>query len=127
MAVLNRRTHSRLMEADNVAVTVLESPAAPQLVNETFFSSTEDLSIGGIKLRSRVAPPLDSRLKLLVALGLPLRSFTHVGRVAWVGECDEQGRIEMGVEFTETPNAVLAQWRAVIEHKLGGPSARMAP
>jgi len=118
MDVLNRRTDPRILEANSVAVTILESPGAPQLENETLFCSTEDVSVGGVKLRSRVSPPIDSRLKLLVALGTPLCSFTHAGRVAWLGKRDENGRVEMGVEFTDTPDDVLAQWREVIEHRL---------
>jgi hypothetical protein len=110
-----------MLEISQVAVTVLSCPAAPELEKETFFCATADVSVGGIRVRSLVTPPVGAKVQLLIAFSTPVQSFRHIGTVAWLGKRDADGRRGMGVEFTETAESVFAQWRQVVDGKLKGP------
>jgi hypothetical protein len=118
--MLNRREYPRMLERSQVAVTLLPDPDAPPTRKETIFCATEDVSVGGVKLRSLQTFSAGRRVQLLVAFSSPRRSFRHVGRVTRVGEREADGHCTMGIEFTETPDAVLAQWREVVDGKLRG-------
>jgi len=118
--MLDRRSEPRLLEKNSVAVTIISSPETPQLEKETFFCSTADVSVGGVRLQSAIVPPVGARLRLLVALASPARSFVHAGRVAWRGRRGADGRVPLGIQFSETADKVLREWRGVVERKLQG-------
>ena len=116
----DRRTHDRLREENRVSVTVLSAEEAPELEGKTFFCSTEDVSIGGLRLCIHVPAPIDSVLKLLVAFISPLRSFTHIGLVTWIKKTGGKYPYATGIQFTDSATREDADaWRGAIETKLG--------
>jgi Tfp pilus assembly protein PilZ len=99
-------------------ITVLSAPAAPDLEGKTFFCSTADISVGGLRFHVHRALPLESLLKLLVALVDPLQTFTHVGRVIWLRETEEGRQYAVGVQFTDGEPEVNKAWQQLVAEKL---------
>lgn len=106
-------------EQESVAVTIVSVPGSPDMENNTFFCTTEDLSAGGVKMYADRHVPRGSVVELRVAFSQPLRAFKHRGRVAWVKEVEGEGRYTMGVEFVDSDAGPMTQWRDVMRQRLG--------
>lgn len=120
-----RRNEDRLQEANSVAIKVIRAPEAPELEGETFFSTTEDVSVRGIRFVVHTWVPKDAILEMRVGFSKPLGAFRHLGRVAWV-KTEEQGEdadvgveaYALGIEFLNESAEKLLVWRDIIERKL---------
>ena len=113
-----RRVHPRLEEENSVAVKVLGSPEAKSLEGKTFFCTSEDISVGGLRFPAPEAVPVDGRLELRVAFVDPPDAFLHIGRVAWVQSDHQDFPFVLGVEFVDTPGERLEEWKRVVDVKL---------
>ena len=120
----DRRAHPRLRERDSVVVTVLSAPEVPELEDKTFFCTTEDLSPSGLRLRLHVRVPIGAVLGLRVAFTLPLGTFRHIGRAAWVRELRPDKLYAVGVEFSYTLGARGSAWRDIVGRKLALKTSR---
>ncbi|MFH0879219.1 MAG: PilZ domain-containing protein, partial [Lentisphaerota bacterium] len=86
--------------------------------NKTFFCSTDDLSVGGLRFCVHTHVPVGAKLELNVALTNPVASFKHVGRVVWVREVQQENPFAVGVQFTESAPEVLLKWKGLMERKI---------
>jgi hypothetical protein len=116
---MNRREAQRVREQNQVAVTVLASDAAPEIVNQTFFCPTEDLSATGLRLCLNYMVPVGALLSMRIAFRKPVRAFKHEGRVVWSRRGLYNGRpYALGVQFTQLQSGTSETWRRMLEHKL---------
>ncbi|MDA0323329.1 MAG: PilZ domain-containing protein [Verrucomicrobia bacterium] len=116
----DRRWHPRVPEEDKVTVTILASPDSLDLEGRTFFCSTRDISAGGLRFCVHSDVPVDAKLELRVELASPVDVFTHVGRVVWEKELEEDGFFAhyIGVQFVETKENRQLAWRSMVSKKL---------
>ena len=112
-----RRRSPRLKQKNRAYVTVLSSPDDKNLENKTYSCSTEDVSAGGIRLSLPAALPVGSNMEMRVVSKKPVKTFWHVGRVVWSGR-GRDGNIDVGIEFTQTPESTLKLWQELIREKL---------
>ncbi|MDA0577243.1 MAG: PilZ domain-containing protein [Verrucomicrobia bacterium] len=125
-----KRKKERLQEEVRVAVTILSAEDAPDLVNKTFFCPTEDVSAGGLRLCLHHAVPKNAELVLRIAFQHPVRSFKHIGRVAWMRRGSFRGYpVAIGVELTELQAGTAEAWGHMLERKLrdADPKTRTKP
>lgn len=115
-----RRWHPRIPEEDKVTVTILASPDSPDLEGRTFFCSTRDISAGGLKFCVHSEVPVNARLEMRVEMRSPDDLFTHIGRVVWERELEEDGFFAhyIGVQFIETKENRQMAWRTMVTRKL---------
>ena len=114
----DRRAHPRLRERDSVAVKILASDVTPELVGRTFFCSTDDLSIEGLRFCVHTEVPLDAVLELRVAMQEPAAVFTHIGTVVYVKRVENENPFAIGVHITETKEGQLGDWVTTLTRKL---------
>jgi hypothetical protein len=119
----DRRVHPRVTEEDKVTVTILASPDSLDLEGRTFFCSTRDISAGGLRFCVHSDVPVEAMLELRVELVSPVDVFTHVGRVVWEKEMEEDGFFAhyIGVQFVETKESRQMAWRTMVSRKLSTP------
>jgi hypothetical protein len=113
-----RRVTERIPANHNVEITVLSVPDAPELENKTFDCQSEDISANGIRFSVDASLPKDCPIELRINDETTHNGFWHVGRVVWVSKPDGAPRYEVGVRFTETPEATLEAWAKLLAEKL---------
>lgn len=116
----DRRKYPRIDDRNSVAVTVLESSFAKEIVGQTFFCLTDNISEGGLMLHVATQVPTGTILKLRIAFAHPIRSFDLAGMVAWAEEPDEEGKTcALGVKFEEGQDGDLDSWKEIVRRKVG--------
>jgi c-di-GMP-binding flagellar brake protein YcgR len=113
-----RRGEIRLGREDSVAVTVLSAPGVPDVEGRTFFCTTADVSVGGIKIVTDTRIPGSSVLEMRVAFSDPLQSFKHRGRVVWVSEMEDAKQYAIGIELLDRSSNAMIQWSRLISTKI---------
>ena len=113
-----RRRHPRVLDESLVAVTVLASPDAPDLINRTFFCHSEDLSVSGIRLHVPVVLPRKASLILRIAFAAPLKAFRRFGTVAWCRPTPDDQVHDAGVEFAVPSSESEGEWLRMVDDKL---------
>lgn len=116
--MVERRANTRLKEEDRVAVTILRAADIPEIEGATFFCSTEDISVNGLRLSMHRRLPVGAELRLLVAFSEPLQAFTHVGKVLWVQASDGNPTFAVGVRLWAKDELQFENWRDMVTDKL---------
>lgn len=114
-----RRKQTRLQDRNEVQVTILSAPQAPDLENTSLACATEDVSSSGLRLCLDHELPRGATLELKVSCSEPTGTFWHIGRAAWVKPLDgDKGSYTVGVKFTTTPRATLMAWQKILADKM---------
>ena len=114
-----RRTHPRVHESAEVVVKILSAPENHALENRQYSGLTSDLSADGLRLRSDAPLAVGGLVEMSVTCAHPTRILRHIGRVVWVKDTDDRPRAyDVGIKFTETPEATLAAWTKILRDKL---------
>ena len=114
-----RRAHPRVNEEAEVAVKILSAPENHTLENRLFAGLTTDISAGGLRLSSDAPLSVGGLVEMNVTCTHPSRILRHIGRVVWVKKTGNRSQAyEIGVKFTETPEATLAAWTEILRDKL---------
>jgi len=117
MATEDRRASERVRDRNTVAVTIISAPEAPHLVNRTYFCTTDDISLCGIRLTSKQPMPGGANLVVRVAFHDPLCSFQHTGKIVW---CVPNEKHHLtGIELHRFEGADIVEWSAILQKKLG--------
>jgi len=96
----NRRRDSRVSEEDKVVLELIFNAQHPQ--EKTVFSAlTKDISPGGVRFMTNVALPVDTLVRMEIALSKRRKLIHATGKVCWSRSIYEEELFEMGVEFTE--------------------------
>ena len=112
-----RRAHARLRAEERVQVTVLSAEKAPHFERRRFMCSTQDLSVGGLRFRSKRLIPLGALITLHIVAPHPLREFDMKARVVWLIERSEGEWHAVGARFTDVPRSRFNAWRRMLEEK----------
>lgn len=110
-----RRKYPRDGLSESVFVKIIACDTNPQLVGKTFFSSTANVSKGGIRFRSGFRIEQDTVAELCIGLSSRLQSFILTGAVRWCREHEPRRNYSVGIEFlADSKN--LREWQSALEH-----------
>jgi c-di-GMP-binding flagellar brake protein YcgR len=95
-----RRIDSRVPEENKVVIELLLDIQLPP-EQKIFSALTKDISPGGARVMTNVALPVDSPVKVEIALPRRRKLIKATGKVRWSRSIYGEELFEMGVEFTE--------------------------
>lgn len=95
-----RRKDSRFNEEDKVVIELLLDVKLPP-EKRIFSALTKDISPGGVRLMTNAALPVDTPVRMEIALSKRHKLIRAKGKVRWSRSVYEEEMFEMGVEFTE--------------------------
>lgn len=108
-----RRRYPRAIQTGRVMISVLPHSDVGAGVALTFDCSTDDVSAGGLRIRSHHPLSVGTQLDIRVAFADPPQSFRLKGVVMWRMESES-----MGVELMDTDPATLQAWQRFVLDRL---------
>jgi c-di-GMP-binding flagellar brake protein YcgR len=95
-----RRRDSRIKEEDKVVIELLTDGQPP--TEKTILNAlTRDISPGGVRLTTNMLLPVNTLLKIEVALSRRRRVIRATGIVRWARTVYDEEMFEIGIEFTQ--------------------------
>jgi hypothetical protein len=116
--MMDKRKHPRINDDLGISVSVVERPDGPVQRNGKILHLTENISRGGLRFRHDRELPIDSVVRIHVALKVPLKTITHLGRIRWVAPGSQGNNRSIGVEFTDTPPVDMLFWSNYIDYRM---------
>ena len=107
-----RRKTPRVKDESNVTITIFSEDKNQKVVQDT----SQDISMGGARIHSRLEFPVDSVLELGFTSGLG-EKITAVGKVKWVKVNIEDKSYELGLEFVDTTDEAIKKLKDYITWK----------
>lgn len=99
-----RRRDPRAKEENKVILTLIPEGTAPE-PKQTYYSLTNDISMGGIRFLTDAPLAVGACVKLEITLSKSHRSIQAVARVRWVKDLFGKDVYDMGLEFEEIGSA----------------------
>jgi len=107
-----KRKEKRIFEEDKVVLSLVPEGNVPGSA-ETYYSLTQDISAGGVRVITDSPLPVDSNVRFEIALSKTRQLVHGTGKVRWLNRLFEDRVFEAGLEFTELgPEGV----GAILEH-----------
>ena len=116
--MLDKRKFPRVHDDLGIAVNPVDHVNGSSQRAGRILHLTENISRGGMQFKHDRDLPIDSLVRIHVALKFPLKTITHLARVRWVRPNGHGSRCAVGVEFTETPPVDMLHWSHYIEHRM---------
>ncbi len=113
-----RRKEDRVPEEDKVVLSPFGNDAAAT-AQASIVCLTKDISVGGACLVANASIPVDSRVRIEIALTGSRRLFRGTGTIRWVTGLFEDSVFEMGVEFADIDPDTIG---TILEHIYGRPA-----
>ena len=110
-----KRKEKRKSEENRITITVCSKDKAGDVLSN-IFALTRDLSLNGVKIQTDSKLPVDTLLKLELALAKSHKLISVRGKVKWIKELYDGGVFEIGVEFVDTSPARAL---VLLEHLYG--------
>ncbi|HAR37028.1 MAG TPA: hypothetical protein DCR87_09080 [Acidobacteria bacterium] len=95
---MEKRREKRLDEENKVIIHVIPENEQQE---ESFYSFSRDISVGGLRLMTDSPLPVKTRVKLEIALTESKKLISGIAEVRWVKSLFEDEVFEMGLEFVE--------------------------
>jgi len=88
-------------------------------VTGSIYALTKDISMSGVKIQTDADLPINSLLRIEMALAKSHRLVSVIGKVKWIKQLYGNEVFEMGVEFVDTPpDRVMALLEHLYGHKV---------
>jgi hypothetical protein len=113
-----RRQDNRVEDDLGIAINLMSETGPIPQRSSTIFHLTRDISRGGIRFENDHELPLNSLLKVHVAIKMPLLTITHFGRVRWVKKAASDNSYAVGVQFTESPPNDMQVWSNYVDQRV---------
>lgn len=98
-----RRRADRLKEDNEITITIVSGGEnTPQ--ENVLYNFTKDISVGGARIQTNILLPVNTLLKINLALKSLRRNVIAFGKVKWNKIIIENESYEVGVEFVDTPD-----------------------
>jgi len=111
-----KRKSPRINEQDGIAVRILSENQDEESV--TILRLTKDISRFGLRFETEHYIPVDTMLKIYVAIRNPRETVTHFAKVVWIKRLEDQKNYSVGVEMTDADEADMRTWEQYITNKL---------
>jgi len=72
-----------------------------------FLAVTEDISVDGVKILTDTRLPINTLLRINLSLAKPQKLISATGKVKWIKSLYNRKLYDMGLEFVNTPSAVV--------------------
>ncbi|MDD8030548.1 MAG: PilZ domain-containing protein [Acidobacteriota bacterium] len=95
---MEKRREKRLGEENKVVLKVI---TPNEQAEESFYSISRDISVGGLRVMTDSPLPVKTRVKLEIALSDSKKLISGIAEVKWVKNLFEDEVFEMGLEFIE--------------------------
>lgn len=110
-----KRKEKRKSEENRVTITICSKDKAGDVLGN-IFALTRDLSLNGVKIQTDSKLPVETLLKIELALARSHKLISVLGKVKWIKELYDDDVFEIGVEFVDTPPA---RAMVLLEHLYG--------
>jgi len=111
-----KRKEKRVFEEDKIVLNLLAEGNFPGST-ETYYSLTQDISAGGVRIVTDSPLLVDSNVRFEIALAKTRRLVSGTGKVRWLNRLFEDRVFEAGLEFIElSPEGVGAILENVYRH-----------
>jgi hypothetical protein len=114
----DRRRYPRIPSKNAAVLTVHAGPGPEDLVGRVLGCTTEDISLGGVRLQVSEKIEPGSLLELRVAAVSPPGVFLLKGRAAWTHESGSPGSWFLGIDAALSEEKNLVAWRAFVQTQL---------
>ena len=108
--MIERRQEPLVQDDLGIALNLMSEDGPIPHRTSTIFHLTKDISRGGLRFENDREIPVNTLLKVHVALKIPLLTITHFGRVRWTNRVPNQVGFDIGVQFTESPPHDMQIW-----------------
>jgi uncharacterized protein (TIGR02266 family) len=95
---IEKRREKRLDEENKVVLHVLSENEG---LEESFYSFSKDISVGGLRIMTDSPLPVKTRVKLEIALSDSKRLVSGIAEVRWIKSLFDDEVFEMGLEFVD--------------------------
>jgi len=95
---IEKRREKRLDEENKVVLHVLSENES---LEESFYSFSKDISVGGLRIMTDSPLPVKTRVKLEIALSDSKRLVSGIAEVRWIKSLFDDEVFEMGLEFVD--------------------------
>jgi uncharacterized protein (TIGR02266 family) len=95
---IEKRREKRLSEENKV---VLQVVSENENLEESFYSFSRDISVGGLRIMTDSPLPVKTRVKLEIALSDSKKLVSGIAEVRWIKGLFDDEVFEMGLEFVE--------------------------
>jgi len=113
-----KRREKRKDEENKVTISVV-SKNKTQDVTGNIYALTKDISMSGVKIQTDADLPINTLLKIEMALAKSHRLVSVIGKVKWIKQLYGNEVFEVGVEFVDTPpDRVMALLEHLYGHKV---------
>lgn len=110
----DKRRAKRIKEETQVTITLLSKDAIDP-GKKLSYHLTKDISSVGLKILANTFLPINSMLKIELALSKPPKLISAFGKVRWVKSRYADELFEIGIEFADTPPDVIKALHEYIE------------
>lgn len=121
--MMDKRRFPRVKDELGISINVVERADGAVHRNGKILHLTENISRGGLRFHHDKEIPLDSLVRIHVALKIPLKTITHLARVRWVRPAKERSGCSVGVEFTDTPPVDMLFWKNYVDYRMQATAA----
>ena len=97
-----KRRERRKEEENKVTISVVTKHKPSEIVDH-IYALTRDISMSGVKIQTDADLPINTLLKIEMALAKSHRLISVIGKVKWVKQLYGDEVFEVGVEFVDTP------------------------
>jgi len=112
--MLRKRKFQRYEDPSAVKVKLYAVSGHEDLNGSVLHCNTRDISEGGICLNVNRELPVDTPIKLRVAIADPPSSFVHQAVVRWSRQGLESGQFDAGLEFIGSSPTHMEEWRRLL-------------
>ena len=112
-----RRRTPRIKEENKVTITVIsgEENIPKKIIN---YYLSKDISESGIGIHTNIFLPVNTQIKIEVALKDPSQMITAFAKVIWIKRFSSNDFCEAGLKFFNTSNEMIQQLEDYISSKL---------
>lgn len=113
------RCASRSDESDIICITIDEAKDGDDIEKRSFFTYSQNISIKGLSFTTHRQLAAGTKLKLTVAFSSPSTSVRNLaGRVAWASQIPHSAIYVIGIDLSESDDAVLGQWQKTLLQRI---------
>jgi len=101
-----KRRSERLAQENEITIKIVSKGKLP-LNKKIIYQLSKDISSSGTRVQTNAFLPIDTLLKIQLALKQPPRMITALGKVKWVKSLYADESFEAGLEFINTSSETI--------------------
>jgi hypothetical protein len=116
IVIMERRKAKRILEENEITINV--TSREPNRASEKIiYTLGKNISTRGVKIQGNTTIPIDTLLKIKIALSDPPQILNAFGKIKWVKMLSSSGLYEAGLEFINTSGETIQQLANYVSRK----------